>query len=67
MFSQIDEYAPNFSSSIIGHEVLTPPDLEKTFGLTGGVIYYDFLLILSKILRMRKETVLSCPSGRKQW
>ncbi|GMS96712.1 hypothetical protein PENTCL1PPCAC_18887, partial [Pristionchus entomophagus] len=40
VFYQIDEYAPNFSSSIIGHEVLTPPDLEKTFGLTGGNIFH---------------------------
>jgi hypothetical protein len=23
---------------VIGYEVLSPPDLEKTFGLTGGVI-----------------------------
>jgi phytoene dehydrogenase-like protein len=38
VFNNIDEYAPGFSSSVIGYEVLSPPDLEKTFGLTGGVI-----------------------------
>lgn len=37
VFHNIDEYAPGFSSSVIGYEVLSPPDLEKTFGLTGGV------------------------------
>jgi hypothetical protein len=37
VFSNIDEYAPGFTDSIIGMEVLTPPDLEEIFGLTGGV------------------------------
>ena len=37
IFSVVDEYAPGFSSSIVGYEVLPPPDLEKIFGLTGGV------------------------------
>ncbi|KAK1288732.1 hypothetical protein QJS10_CPB19g00567 [Acorus calamus] len=39
-FSLIDEYAPGFSSSIVGYEMLTPPDLEKEFGLTGGNIFH---------------------------
>ncbi|XP_057864202.2 uncharacterized protein LOC131072144 isoform X3 [Cryptomeria japonica] len=39
-FNLIDEYAPGFSSSIIGYDMLTPPDLEKTFGLTGGNIFH---------------------------
>jgi hypothetical protein len=30
----IDEYAPGFSSSIFGYDMLTPPDLEKEIGLT---------------------------------
>uniref|UniRef100_A0A9I9CSV6 Pyridine nucleotide-disulfide oxidoreductase domain-containing protein 2-like n=1 Tax=Cucumis melo TaxID=3656 RepID=A0A9I9CSV6_CUCME len=34
-FKLIDEYAPGFSSSIIGYDMLTPPDLEKEIGLTG--------------------------------
>ncbi|RWW88809.1 hypothetical protein BHE74_00002298 [Ensete ventricosum] len=38
-FSLIDEYAPGFSSSIIGYEMLTPPDLEREFGLTGKSDY----------------------------
>ncbi|RWR95728.1 pyridine nucleotide-disulfide oxidoreductase domain-containing protein 2 [Cinnamomum micranthum f. kanehirae] len=39
-FSLIDEYASGFSSSIIEYDMLTPPDLEKEFGLTGGNIFH---------------------------
>ncbi|KAK7814427.1 pyridine nucleotide-disulfide oxidoreductase domain-containing protein 2 [Quercus suber] len=34
-FALIDEYAPAFSSSVIGYDMLTPPDLEREIGLTG--------------------------------
>jgi len=37
VFDSIEYYAPGFKASIIGRDVLTPPDLEKIFGLTGGV------------------------------
>lgn len=37
-FSLIDEYAPGFSSSVVGYEMLTPPDLEREFGLTGETL-----------------------------
>ena len=36
MFSQVDEYAPGFSDSVVGYDALAPPDLERIFGLTGG-------------------------------
>lgn len=39
VFSVIDEYAPGFSSSVIGRDILTPPDLERVFGLPGGNIF----------------------------
>ena len=38
-FALLDEYAPNFSRSVLGRQVLTPPDLERVFGLTGGNIF----------------------------
>lgn len=38
-FALIDEYAPGFSSSIIGYDMLTPPDLEREIGLTGKIIF----------------------------
>lgn len=37
VFKSIDDYAPGFSESIVGKEVLCPADLERIFGLTGGV------------------------------
>ena len=41
IFGLIDQYAPGFSESIVGEpDILTPPDLEKTFGLTGGNIFH---------------------------
>lgn len=39
-FSLIDEYALGFSSSVIGYDMLAPPDLEREFGLTGGNIFH---------------------------
>ncbi|XP_010550783.1 PREDICTED: pyridine nucleotide-disulfide oxidoreductase domain-containing protein 2-like [Tarenaya hassleriana] len=39
-FKLIDEYAPGFSTSIIGYDMLTPPDLEREIGLTGGNIFH---------------------------
>ncbi len=39
VFKTIDAYAPNFSQSVIGRDILTPPDLERIIGLTGGVSY----------------------------
>lgn len=35
-FTLIDEYAPGFSTSVIGYDMLTPPDLEREIGLTGN-------------------------------
>ncbi|KAL1536330.1 pyridine nucleotide-disulfide oxidoreductase domain-containing protein 2 [Salvia divinorum] len=39
-FDLIEEYAPGFKSSIIGYDMLTPPDLEREIGLTGGNIFH---------------------------
>ena len=36
----IDEYAPGFSSLIEHRQVLTPLDLERRFGITGGNIFH---------------------------
>uniref|UniRef100_W5MRC5 Pyridine nucleotide-disulfide oxidoreductase domain-containing protein 2 n=1 Tax=Lepisosteus oculatus TaxID=7918 RepID=W5MRC5_LEPOC len=40
VFDWIERYAPGFKNSVVGKEVLTPPDLEKIFGLTGGNIFH---------------------------
>ncbi|XP_041370100.1 pyridine nucleotide-disulfide oxidoreductase domain-containing protein 2-like [Gigantopelta aegis] len=40
VFNTIEEYAPGFKESIIGTDLLSPPDLEREFGLTGGNIFH---------------------------
>ncbi|VDL85648.1 unnamed protein product [Nippostrongylus brasiliensis] len=40
VFDEIDCYAPNFSASVVGYEVLPPPEIERIFGLTGGNIFH---------------------------
>ena len=37
VFDWVEKYAPGFKSSVVGRDILTPPDLERIFGLTGGV------------------------------
>ena len=36
----IEEYAPGFGSKILNRQVLTPLDLERRFGITGGNIFH---------------------------
>jgi phytoene dehydrogenase-like protein len=37
-------YAPNIADTVIGMQVLAPPDLEARFGLTGGHIFHGELV-----------------------
>ncbi|HEY1909494.1 MAG TPA: NAD(P)/FAD-dependent oxidoreductase [Vicinamibacterales bacterium] len=41
----IARYAPGFESSIVGREVVTPLDLERSYGLTGGHIFHGELAL----------------------
>ena len=43
VFNSIEEYAPGFKQSVVGKDILTPPDLEAVFGLTGGNIFHGSL------------------------
>ena len=36
VLSSLEEYAPGLSSAVVHRQVLTPLDLERTYGLTGG-------------------------------
>lgn len=36
----IEEYAPGFSAHILNKQVMTPLDLERRFGITGGNIFH---------------------------
>ncbi|HXU18706.1 MAG TPA: NAD(P)/FAD-dependent oxidoreductase [Terriglobales bacterium] len=46
------DYAPNFRKSVLGYQVLSPADLESTFGLTGGNIMQG-AMSLSSLAFMR--------------
>jgi phytoene dehydrogenase-like protein len=48
----ISQYAPGFSSSILARQVLTPLDLERTYGLTEGNIFHGDLS-LNQLFFMR--------------
>lgn len=38
-FDVVERYAPGFKNGVIARQILTPADLEATFGLTGGNIF----------------------------
>jgi phytoene dehydrogenase-like protein len=44
-FDILNEYAPNFKQSVIARQIVTPQDLERTFGLTGGNIFQGSMLL----------------------
>jgi phytoene dehydrogenase-like protein len=39
----VNAYAPNFRAAVLGHQILSPLDLERTFGLVGGDIFHGAL------------------------
>lgn len=43
MIETIDRYAPNFKRSVLGRQIFSPLDLERTFGLIGGDIFHGKL------------------------
>ena len=45
MIRTVDRHAPNFRASVLGRRVLTPLDLEREFGLTGGDIFHGRLTL----------------------
>ncbi|KAF6036446.1 PYROXD2 [Bugula neritina] len=45
VFDSIERYAPGFKESVVGRDILTPPDLERTFGLTGGNIFHGAMAL----------------------
>ena len=69
----LNDYAPGFKNSILHRQVLTPVDLEETFGLTEGHIYHaelalDQILVLRPVpgwarYRTPIENLYLCGSG----
>jgi phytoene dehydrogenase-like protein len=43
MIATVDRYAPNFKRSVLGRQIMSPLDLERTFGLVGGDIFHGAL------------------------
>jgi phytoene dehydrogenase-like protein len=45
MLDTVTRHAPNFRASVLARKVLTPLDLEREFGLTGGDIFHGRLTL----------------------
>jgi phytoene dehydrogenase-like protein len=43
MIDLVTRHAPNFRASVLGRQVFSPLDLERTFGLVGGDIFHGAL------------------------
>ena len=43
MIDLVNSHAPNFRASVLGRQILSPLDLERTFGLIGGDIFHGAL------------------------
>src|ERR1700721_4100935 len=48
----LTQYAPNLPELILTHQIITPQDLEDTYGLTGGHIFHGELA-LDQLFTMR--------------
>lgn len=57
-FDWVEKYAPGFKKSVVGRDILAPPDLERIFGLTGGVQHTVDIVELSSNLNV--DTQLIC-------
>jgi phytoene dehydrogenase-like protein len=43
MIETVNRFAPNFKASVLGRQIMSPLDLERTFGLVGGDIFHGRL------------------------
>ena len=43
MIDTVNAHAPNFKASVLGRQIMSPLDLERTFGLIGGDIFHGAL------------------------
>jgi phytoene dehydrogenase-like protein len=49
------EYAPEIEGAIVGHQVLTPLDLESSYGVSGGHLYHGEHAIDQLVVRPTPE------------
>jgi phytoene dehydrogenase-like protein len=45
MIDTVNRYAPNFRAAVLGRQIMSPLDLERTFGLVGGDIFHGALTL----------------------
>jgi phytoene dehydrogenase-like protein len=45
MIDTVNSYAPNFKAAVLGRQIMSPLDLERTFGLVGGDIFHGALTL----------------------
>lgn len=45
MIDTVNAYAPNFKAAVLGRQINSPLDLERTFGLIGGDIFHGALTL----------------------
>lgn len=45
MIATVERHAPGFAASVLGRQVFSPLDLERTFGLVGGDIFHGALTL----------------------
>jgi phytoene dehydrogenase-like protein len=43
MIALVNSHAPNFKAAVLGRQIMSPLDLERTFGLVGGDIFHGAL------------------------
>ncbi|MFT3907035.1 MAG: NAD(P)/FAD-dependent oxidoreductase [Steroidobacteraceae bacterium] len=43
MIDLVNDFAPNFRAAVLGRQIMSPLDLERTFGLIGGDIFHGAL------------------------
>jgi len=43
MIDLVNSHAPNFRAAVLGRQIMSPLDLERTFGLVGGDIFHGAL------------------------
>jgi phytoene dehydrogenase-like protein len=73
IINTIDQYAPNFSASVLGRQIKSPLDIERDLGMVGGDIFHgalqlDQLFSLRPVIghadyKMPVEGLFLCGSG----
>ena len=58
IFDVIEDYCPGFKGTVVGRDILSPPDLERIFGLTGGNIFHG-AISLDQLYFMRPISAMS--------